>query len=287
MMSKMRVAVLVGEQASQIALCHKLAEHCDLVSIILSKNIPRKPKPFLQRAKLLLNRFEVRVAGHPLVNAWLLMQSRYTQSYSLPSNVPVIRVSNVNDGVVIERIEASGADLVAVSGTNLIGHKVIESSLRKSGIVNLHTGISPYVKGGPNCTNWCLARRWFHLIGNSILWLNQGIDSGPIIATEQTPLTGNESLPDLHWKVMQHAHEMYVAVVEAIAAGRQLRRISQSSIAEGRTFLSSEWDGLQAATAWRNYSRYFDPSLIRSSAFRQLSAELKLFPRSSWLANST
>jgi methionyl-tRNA formyltransferase len=281
----MRVVILAGEQPNQIALCQKLAARCELVAIVFSRNIPRKQKPLSERLKLLLNRLWVRVAGQTLVRAWREMQSRYARQYAFPPNVPITRVSNVNDAAVLQTIEASGANLVAVSGTNLVGRKVIELSWRRSGIVNLHTGISPYVKGGPNCTNWCLAERWFHLIGSSVLWLDPGIDTGPIIATEQTPLSGQESLDQLHWAVMEHAHQMYVDVIDAIGAGREVPRVPQASIAAGQTLFSSEWNGLQATKAWLNYKRYFGPALLRSGEFAALSQSLKLFPRNSWLSD--
>src|SRR5206468_12540277 len=109
-----------------------------------------------------------------------------------------IQVADINAPEVLALVEREKPDLVVVSGTNLLKPPLI-AKIRETGkVVNLHTGISPFIKGGPSCTNWCLALRRFDLIGNTVMWLDAGIDSGAIIATERTPLTGRESLLELH-----------------------------------------------------------------------------------------
>jgi len=37
---------------------------------------------------------------------------------------------------------------------------------------------------------WCLAKNWLHLIGNTVMWIDPGIDSGDLLSTERTPLDG-------------------------------------------------------------------------------------------------
>src|SRR5207253_2541544 len=122
-------------------------------------------------------------------------------------DVPLVRVRNINDTATREFLQQLRPDLVTVAGTNMVGPTLLAEASEGRGVVNLHTGLSPYVKGGPNCTNWCLAEGTFHLIGNTVMWLDPGIDTGRIIASERTPLAGDEDLAELHWKVMEHAHD--------------------------------------------------------------------------------
>src|SRR5690606_12059731 len=84
------------------------------------------------------------------------------------------------------------------------------------GIMNLHTGLSPYVKGGPNCTNWCIANNEWHLIGNTIMWINEGIDTGNIITSESLDITQCTSLSEVHKIVMEHAHDLYLRAVNFV-----------------------------------------------------------------------
>ena len=251
----MRAIVLTNPQSNQNALVSKLAASIELIAVVHSRNIPRKKYPIRKRCNSLLNSFAARSAGRELHRAWNEMLDRYRERYRPFESAPLIKVDNVNDETTLAAINELQPDLVIVSGTNIVGRKLIERAESSGGIVNLHTGISPYVKGGPNCTNWCLAKSWFHLIGNTVMWLDRGVDSGAIIATEHTPLDGSESLTELHWKVMEHAHDLYLDAIVRIAQGRPLPRLTQSSIANGTEFKSAEWTRAEMKNAIGNFKK--------------------------------
>lgn len=274
----MKVVILTGDQANQAALCHKLKPYCDIGAIVLSENVPRKSPPASRRVRLLANRVSGRLVGRPFVDAWRQMLKSYEELYPSFPDAPTVRVKNVNDAATLHTIEEASPDLVVVSGTNLVGRKIIELASRRMGVVNLHTGISPYVKGGPNCTNWCLAEGAFHLIGNTVMWLDPGIDTGNIIATEQTPLAGDETLPELHWKVMEHAHSLYVKVVSKLAKGESLPSIPQDSICAGRTFYNVEWGVRAMLKARLNFRRHYPPHFTDAGRRQAQSSGLKLLP---------
>jgi methionyl-tRNA formyltransferase len=274
----MRVIILTGEQANQAALCHKIAARCDVAAIVLSANIPRRSPALTRRARLTLNRIAGRLAGRAFVAAWRRLLASYAKLYPSFPDVPTVRVRNVNDDETLRAIEKYAPDLVVVSGTNLVGRKVIELASRRKGIVNLHTGISPYVKGGPNCTNWCLAEGDFHLIGNTVMWLDPGIDTGKIIATERTPLDGRETFDELHWKVMEHAHDLYVRAIDKLARGEAVPAVAQSDVAEGRTFYNAEWGARAMLRAQRNYRRHYAAYFADARGHDSRAAALKLFP---------
>ncbi len=273
----MRVVILTNRQGNQIALSNKIAEVAEVAAIVFSKNIPRKSPNLSKKTRLFINGLANRTIGREFVNVWFEMQSKYNSLYPNLPTKNIIEVQNINDAETVETIEKISPDLVIVSGTNLVGKKIIKAAQKRSGIVNLHTGISPYVKGGPNCTNWCLAKNWFHLIGNTIMWLDLGIDTGNIIATEQTPLNGTETLFDLHWKVMEHAHNLYRKSVSRIDKNQEVYSIPQKSIAKGNHFNSVDWNAnaiWQASVNFRgNYKSYF----LDVEKHQKLSGELKLF----------
>lgn len=110
------------------------------------------------------------------------------------------------------------------------------------------------------------------------MWLDLGIDTGNIIATEQTPLDGNETLFDLHWKVMQHAHEIYVESIACIGEGKNVPSVPQKTISEGNHFNSVDWNGIQMRNALTNFRRNYRNYFSDAETHRQLSAELQLFP---------
>ena len=269
----MKVVILTGNQGNQRALCHKMAGAAEVAAIVVSDNIPRRKPSFAKKARSLLTRVTGRLAGREFVETWFQLLGAYDVEFPAFPDVPIIRVRNVNDAATVEALAKYAPDLTIVSGTNLVGKKVIGASRK---IVNLHTGISPYVKGGPNCTNWCLAKNWFHLIGNTVMWLDLGIDTGKLIATEQTPLDGSETLLELHRKVMDHAHNLYVRAVRRIGSGAAVPSVPQDKIDDGVTFYTADWNWREQRAALRNfrddYKNYFaDPRI-----HRKMSADLKL-----------
>jgi methionyl-tRNA formyltransferase len=272
----MKVLVLAGTHANQKALCHKIAEVCDLSAIVVSDNIPRKKTDLTRQARLIINRIGNRIVGWPLVDAWSKTLAAYETSFPQFPDVPLIKVRNVNDDSTLEALKRYSPDLTVVSGTNLIGQKVIEFANARGGIINLHTGISPYVKGGPNCTNWCLAKNWFHLIGNTIMWLDSGIDAGSIIATERTSLTGNETLQDLQTKVMDHAHDLYVSAIRQLAKGDQVPSVPQRDIAVGTTFYTVDWNMSEIRNAIKNFRENYRAFFYDIESNRQLLDAVKL-----------
>lgn len=275
---EMRVVILTNRQGNQLALTNKIAKKAEVAAIVFSKNIPKRKPDFSKRAKLFLSGLAARSVGREFVGVWFEMQKKYELLYPHLPTENIVEVGNINDAATIQTIEKYAPDLVVVSGTNLVGKKVIEAAHKSRGIINLHTGISPFVKGGPNCTNWCLAKNWFHLIGNTIMWLDLGIDTGNVIATEQTPLDGSETLFDLHWKVMQHAHEMYVESIAQIAGNKKVLSIPQKEIGDGTHFNSVDWTLMQMRQALNNFRQNYKSYFADKENHRKLSAEIKLFP---------
>lgn len=272
----MKVVILTLNQGNQKALSHKIAKVCEISAIVLSENIPRKKLPRLQQARRFANRISNRLVGRPFVDTWFKMLGQYDKLYPNFPDVPLVNVKNINDKATIETLEKYAPDLIIVSGTNLVGGKIIKESKKGKGIVNLHTGISPYVKGGPNCTNWCLAKNWFHLIGNTVMWLDAGIDTGKIISTEQTPLAGDELLFELHWKVMEHAHDLYVRAIHQIAESSEVPSVQQSSICEGTLFYTDDWNFVAMRSALKNFRNNYAQYFSDRKKQNKLSAELNL-----------
>ncbi len=269
----MKVVIITGNQANQKALCHKIARAANVSAIVVSANVPRKRPDLGKRLASLAARVETRLAGRPFVAAWLDLLKEYEKEFPAFPDAELVRVGNVNDAATRETLARHRPDLTIVSGTNLVGRKTIAAA---GSIVNLHTGISPYVKGGPNCTNWCLAKNWFHLIGSTVMWLDAGIDTGKIIATEQTPLDGSENLLALHRKVMDHAHDLYVRAIAKIAEGANVPAVPQDEIAAGALFYTKDWTWREMRRALKNFERNYAPHFADRQKAEELKAGLRL-----------
>ena len=278
LLTKVRIVVLTNTRANQLALVNKLSRVAKIAAVVFSNNIPRRKPSLSSRIRLFSNSAAGRLAARELRDTWIEVRSRYAEDYPGRPIDQIVYVRNVNDEASIRTITDHQPDLVVVSGTNIVGSRVIAASQATGGIINLHTGISPYVKGGPNCTNWCLAKTWFHLIGNTVMWLDKGVDTGDIIATEQTLLNGHESLFDLHWKVMEHAQDLYVRVVDRIGQGKQIRSVQQRSIAEGVEFRTVDWNVFEMRRALRNFRVEFKHYFTDKDRLRRDTESINLVP---------
>lgn len=232
-----RIVLWINKEPCQIALACKLSDEFEIAGIVFESR-PSKRKI---TAKKILEKVYERLFLKELNQAWLSMQEWYSTQYSdLPENINTIEVSSINSEHVLKFTENLNPDFVLVSGTSLVKKNMFTETLRNK-LLNLHTGLSPYIKGGPNCTNWCFAINQPELIGNTVMWLDEGIDTGKIVTTETTLLNHNMSFADIHKTVMEHAHDLYIRALKAVSTSSDSFGISQSELGKGHTFFNKQW----------------------------------------------
>jgi methionyl-tRNA formyltransferase len=228
----MKIVLWIGNEPNQKALANKIHSLFPLSGIIT------ETRPY--KRKITLSKIIERLFLPSIGRAWWNMRAHYNNAYSNYPQVKTLDVENINSDEAYEFSKNLSPDLIIVSGTRLIKEKMLSLKPYK-GILNLHTGLSPYIKGGPNCTNWCIATEQFHLIGNTVMWIDSGIDSGNIVTSEFTELSGIENLEQIHLKVMEHAHELYMKAIKFVADGKT-SNVPQASIAKGITYFTKDWN---------------------------------------------
>lgn len=232
----MKIVLWIGGGANQKALANKIHAAIPLAGIVLEK---RKQKRKITIPGLFEKVIE-KLFLSPIGKSWWQMMQSYNSQYPSYPEAPLIEVENINASAAYEFTSDISPDVVIVSGTRMVRKKML-SIQPPIGILNLHTGLSPYIKGGPNCTNWCIATDQYHMIGNTIMWIDAGIDTGNIIATEFTDFEGDEQLPEVQSKVMEHAHSLYVSTILKLSEGNQVPNVPQMEIAEGVTYYTKQW----------------------------------------------
>jgi methionyl-tRNA formyltransferase len=239
----MRIALLIGNQSNQDALADKISARFDVCAIVRESRRKKKSRGI----SYVFNKILDQTLFGKIGNSWNHMLNFYKESGIFPNRIPFINTEDINKEHVIDFLLQHKPDIVFVSGTSLLKKDLI-LALTGIKIINLHTGLSPYVKGGPNCTNWCIANNTMHFIGNTIMWLNEGIDSGNIIASETVNLDGSESLNEIHIKVMENAHDLALKSLNYMKADlRSCPSVPQKEISEGQLFFTSMWN-LKAKT---------------------------------------
>lgn len=237
-LTKPKIVIWCGAGANQKALTNKIAAQFDVEGIVIDTHT----KP-VKKAKQdgLLAKIIDRIRFKRIYQGWKNLMMHYNKQYTVWPDRPTIKVSDINEAETKRFTEELKPDLIVVSGTALIKKATISTSA-SIGIINLHTGLSPYVKGGPNCTNWCIANNEFHLVGNTIMWLNEGIDAGNIITTETVDIRQAKDLDEAHRIVMDQAHDLYGRAIRyLLEMPPPYRSVPQSEIDKGQLYLTKMW----------------------------------------------
>ena len=249
-MTHLRVVLLTSGSPWQRALANRLATEESLrLDGIVIQSMPRSmrwdwaAKTFLRQPGLLGKKIIMRLVLGRVIKeiaaAELEWFGESGQALEWP-DVPLLRVQDINANEVVTFLETQKPDIGAVSGTRIIKAPIfaVDPPVR---LLNLHTGLSPYLKGGPNCTLWALSLQQPELIGATIHVLDPGIDTGDILLTEFTPLESSDTLGRAVSRTVAHGHEMYLRVLRAIANGEPMAGVRQAELGEGRTYFNREW----------------------------------------------
>lgn len=246
----MNIVLWIGNETNQKALANKIHFVFPISGIVIeSRKVKTKPS-----FASFIHKIMERILAGSIGRSWNVMKKYYGDHYPAFPKTSLLDLENINSDEAYDFTKKLAPDLIIVSGTRLIKEKML-SIKPKIGILNLHTGLSPYIKGGPNCTNWCISTGQYHLIGNTIMWIDIGIDTGNILTTELTEFTGNENLSKVHIKVMQHAHELYLKAITYILKG-SLKSVPQSTIATGKTYYTKDWNMHHKLNLIRNMPKF-------------------------------
>ena len=145
--------------------------------------------------------------------------SRYLQS------VPVIKTQNINSDEIREWLKQLGADMLLVFGGRIIKSEVI--SQFPAGIINLHMGLSPDYKGG-HCIEWALYHGKPELVGATVHYLDEGIDSGEIIAQFKANPKRGECLAGITMRTIKGGIDLLVETFAKVDRGEKIVSYNQS-----------------------------------------------------------
>ena len=228
----MKIIIFIGNSPHHKFLAQQIMSEFNVVKVIIDN---KKGKTFKKNIIKKLFSFYIELS-------WKKMMFEYEKKLKKFDANIVEYVDNINniDSSILSKYSF---DYVVVSGTSLLKKKLIKIIGTKK-ILNLHTGLSPYVNGGPNCTNWCISENRFDLIGNTIMWLDEGIDSGNIIFSKKTLENSKRlSFREIHNQVINQAHSMYLDVLRKLNFDeKSLKSINQNIIYhKTKTYKTKDW----------------------------------------------
>ncbi len=207
---------------------------------------------------------------------WLRDRRRYAggeeATFFFGGDVPCLdrpelvhEVPHVNHPEVLRLARELKPDLICVFGTSLIRGELLREG--RLGMVNLHGGLSPEYRGA-DCTFWALYNGEPENVGCTLHFINEGIDTGELIAHIRPAMwEGDTELP-LFWRAVRESAAIYAQFVGRLAAGEQVWRAT----ANQGTTLPSEAARLRTGAG-------VGPTTARK---RHVSGGISLPPRVSW-----
>ena len=149
-----------------------------------------------------------------------------------PPGIPVSMSPDPNNEETQNWIRAFNPEVIAVFGTRMIQDPVL--GLARLGALNIHTGLSPYYRGG-QCTFWCLDEEDIEHVGVTIHHLTQKIDGGDIISTAQPGIEPSDTVRSIECKLVKAGTEKMIQAIGDLQTGNA-PRIKQTQ--KGKLFLS-------------------------------------------------
>ncbi len=205
MVEPLRVVILTTKLVEDIWLINKVADVCQIegivfptgmryreygIAYVLKKRIRRLGiLPLANQALLILyrlifeNRKDKRAAGE--------IFSDKPSDYIERKGIDILEVDDINSDEVRDFILLKAPQLVVVSATPLLKKWIIE--VTEGRIINLHPGFAPQYRGRYG-SFWPIYNKEPELVGTTIHFLDEGIDTGSILLQQQVDFNPDDTL---------------------------------------------------------------------------------------------
>lgn len=162
---------------------------------------------------------------------------------------------SLRDADAIAALRALGADaLVVVAYGLLLPRAALEAS--RLGAFNLHPSLLPRWRGAAPIQRAILAGD--AETGVAVMRMSEGLDEGPLLAVERTPILPHDTAASLHDRLAEQGAALMVRALEDIAAGRA----AATPQAEHGATYAAKIDKAEARIDWRRPAAEID-RLIR------------------------
>jgi phosphoribosylglycinamide formyltransferase 1 len=127
------------------------------------------------------------------------------------------KLDEETERVYIQTLRDAGVDLIVLAGFM----RILKGDFLRAfadRVVNIHPSLLPSF---PGLEAWKQALDYgVKVTGCTVHFVDQGVDSGAIIAQETVPVLDGDTAATLHERIQQAERKIYPAVVRAMAEGR-------------------------------------------------------------------
>jgi methionyl-tRNA formyltransferase len=159
----------------------------------------------------------------------------YADSFCREHNIELLKTRNINDDEAVKAVREREIDWLFIIGWSQIARSSILGA-PKRGVLGMHPTLLP-VGRGRAAIPWAIIKGVSET-GVTLFQLDEGVDTGPVIAQERLKLTPDETATSLYSRVT-HAHQKLIRRVWGDLSNDRLTPIPQderkASIWPGRT----------------------------------------------------
>jgi phosphoribosylglycinamide formyltransferase 1 len=144
-------------------------------------------------------------------------RSRGLPCQHLPPGKFRTKLDEEAEALYVRQLQEARVDLVVLAGFMRVLKSNFLRAFRQR-IVNIHPSLLPAF---PGLEAWKQALDYgVKVTGCTVHFVDEGVDSGPIIGQEAVPVWPDDTAASLHERIQQAERRLYPAVVAAFAAGR-------------------------------------------------------------------
>ncbi len=125
---------------------------------------------------------------------------------------PTVTVSDHNAQDCQDYVRTNGIPLLVNAGTP----RILRAALLKTpsiGVLNAHPGILPKYRGA-SCCEWAIYNN--DPVGVTAHFMDEGVDSGPILFSERYPVRAGESYQDIRIGLYRLAHRVRLKAIHEV-----------------------------------------------------------------------
>ena len=148
------------------------------------------------------------------------------KKYAVEHNIPVLQPISLKDPEFIEALKSWKPDMFVVVAFRMLPKVVWE--IPPMGTFNLHAALLPQYRGAAPI-NWAVING-DKATGVTTFMIDDGMDTGKIMYREQCLIDPDETVGDVHDKLMEMGSKLVVQTVEAIIEGNVEMRVQRSFI---------------------------------------------------------
>lgn len=208
----MRLEVIIEAPVSKLLLLRRRVRRLGLVTVLGQILFMTMVVPVLRRA------------GRRRVAA--IKTSFGLDDEQLPSTVR--RVASANSAEVQALLRSLDPAVVVVNGTRILTRETLDSAAAP--FINMHAGLTPAFRG-VHGGYWALVEKRPDLVGTTIHRVDDGIDTGAILAQVRFAVTAEDSFWTYPYLHTAHGIPALLSAVEAAVTGSLVSRASETSLA--------------------------------------------------------